>query len=79
MPYAFPPDLRAIVGEQMASGKYASEDELLRSALRALADEEQDLDAVRESLAEWRAGDEGVPLNEAFDAIRERHGLGEAR
>jgi putative addiction module CopG family antidote len=51
MPYPFPPDLQTLVGEQMASGKYASEDELLRSALRALAEEEQDLDAVRESLA----------------------------
>jgi Arc/MetJ-type ribon-helix-helix transcriptional regulator len=54
----------------MASGKYASEDELLRSALRVLAEEEQCLDAVRESLAEWRAGDPGVLLEDAFDAIR---------
>ena len=37
MPYAFPPELQALVGEQMASGKYASEDELLQSALHALA------------------------------------------
>jgi putative addiction module CopG family antidote len=78
MPYPFPPDLQTLVGEQMASGKYASEDELLRSALRALAEGEQDLDAVRESLAEWRAGDPGVFLEDAFDAIRGRHGLGQA-
>ena len=44
MPHPFPPDLQALVGEQMASGKYASDDDLLRSAVRALADE--DLDAV---------------------------------
>jgi Arc/MetJ-type ribon-helix-helix transcriptional regulator len=79
MTYPFPSDLRAIVGEQMASGKYASEDELLRCALLALAQEEQDLDAVRESLAEWRAGDPGVPLDEAFDSLRRKHGLGEAK
>jgi putative addiction module CopG family antidote len=81
MPYPFPPDLQTLAGEQMASGKYASEDELLRSALRALTEEEdeQDLDAVRESLAEWRAGDPGVLLEDAFDAIRGRHGLGDAR
>ena len=42
MPYPFPPDLQTLVGEQMASGKYASEDELLRSALNALAEGEQD-------------------------------------
>ena len=63
----------------MASGKYASEDEVLRSALNALAEGEQDLAAVREFLAEWRAGDPGVLLEDAFDAIRGRHGLGEAR
>jgi putative addiction module CopG family antidote len=79
MPYSFPPDLQALVGEQMASGKYASEDELLRSALRALVEEEQDLEAVRQSLAEWRAGDPGLPLQDALHAIRQRHGLGEAR
>ncbi len=79
MSYKFPPALQTLVGEQMASGKYASEDELLLSALRALAEEEQDLAAVRESLDEWRAGDPGVLLEDAFDAIRGRHGLGEAR
>ena len=68
MLHPFPPDLQTLVREQMASGKYASEDELLRSALRALAEEEQDLDAVRESLAELRAGDPGVPLEDAFGA-----------
>jgi putative addiction module CopG family antidote len=77
MRYPFPRDLQALVGERMASGTYASEDELLRSALRALADEEQDLDAVRESLAEWRAGDPGVLLEDAFHGIRGRHELGE--
>ena len=59
MPYPFPPDLQTLVGEQMVSGKYASYDDLLRSALRALAEEEEELDAVRESLAEWRARGRG--------------------
>jgi putative addiction module CopG family antidote len=79
MPYPFPPDLQTLVGDQMASGKYASEDELLRTALRALAEDEQDVDAVRQSLAEWRAGDSGVLLKDAFDAIRSRRGISEAR
>jgi Arc/MetJ-type ribon-helix-helix transcriptional regulator len=46
----------------MASGKYASEDELLRTALLALAEEERDLDAVRES---WPSG---VPAIRAFSS-----------
>ena len=63
----------------MASGKYATEDEMPRSALRTLAAEDQDLDAVRESLTEWRASDPGVVLEDAFDAFCGRHGRGEAR
>jgi putative addiction module CopG family antidote len=76
MTYAFPPDLRELVSEQMASGKYASEDELLRHALRALSEEEEDLAAVSVALADWQSGDKGVSLDEAFATIRARHNLG---
>jgi Arc/MetJ-type ribon-helix-helix transcriptional regulator len=56
----------------MSSGKYASEDELLRAALQALTEEEEDLAAVRESIGDWLAGDPGVPLESAFARIRRR-------
>ncbi|MGZ3471493.1 MAG: hypothetical protein ACXVA6_16120, partial [Isosphaeraceae bacterium] len=36
MPYSFPPDVNELVCAHMSSGKYASEDELLRAALQAL-------------------------------------------
>jgi putative addiction module CopG family antidote len=73
MQYPFPADLQQIVGQRMASGRYSSEDELLRDALRALAEEDDDIAAVTEALADWRAGDPGVPLDEAFAAIRDTH------
>ncbi len=79
MPYPFPPDLQELVLKQMASGRYTSEDELLRSALRALEEDEQDLEAVRESLADWHAGDPGVPLADAFASVRAKHRGGESR
>ena len=79
MPYPFPPDLQELVVKQMASGKYESEDELLRNALLALSEDEQDLDAVRESLDDLRDGDLGVPLDDVFAAIRAKHRLGEPR
>jgi len=66
------------VEEHIASGKYASEDDLLRSALRALADEEADITAVREAIDEWRGGDPGIPLDEAVEVIRARHHPGKA-
>ena len=72
MPYQFPPDIDRLVRERMASGAYSSEDTLLKDALRALAEQEEDLLVVREALADWEAGDPGVPLDEAFDTIRRR-------
>ena len=72
MPYSFPVDVQQLIQEQMASGKFASEDDLLREALSALCEEEADLAAIREALDELADGDEGLPLDEAFDTIRQQ-------
>ncbi|MCY2995339.1 MAG: type II toxin-antitoxin system ParD family antitoxin [Planctomycetota bacterium] len=79
MTYQFPSDVQQLVSERMASGKYTSEDEVLRDALQSLAEEEQDLEAVHEAVAEWRAGDAGLPLDEAFDSIRTNHDVAPGR
>jgi putative addiction module CopG family antidote len=71
--YAFPPDLRKLIELRLDSGRYSTEDEVLRDAMRALAEEDEDLVAVREAVAEWRAGDMGTPLAEAFDEVQRRH------
>lgn len=57
----------------MSAGGYRTEDDLLRDALRALSDEEDDLRAVQEAIAEMEAGDPGVPLADAFHAIRQKY------
>lgn len=54
----------------MATGRYASEDDLLREAFRALAEEESGLRVVQEAIDEWQAGDEGIDLRAAFDEVR---------
>jgi Arc/MetJ-type ribon-helix-helix transcriptional regulator len=72
MPYPFPPDVDQLVRTRMATGNYGSEDDLLRHALEALAEQEDDLVAVREALAELAAGDPGQPLDVAFREIRQR-------
>ena len=74
MLYSFPPDVQQLVRERMATGQYASEDDLLREALQALSAEEEDLRAIQEAVAELQAGDEGTPLDEAFASIRSRRG-----
>ena len=70
MTYQFPPDVDQLIRDQMATGRYLSEADLLRDALRALADDEQDLAAIREAIADFEAGEPGVPLDAAFDAVR---------
>jgi putative addiction module CopG family antidote len=55
----------------MATGHYTTEDDVLRDALRALRDKEDDLEAVRAAVAELQAGDPGTPLDEAFDIVRQ--------
>ena len=31
---------------------------------------DEDLTAIREAIAEWRAGDPGMPLDDAFEQVR---------
>lgn len=73
MAYQFPPDVQQHLTSWIASGKYGSEDDVLRAALRALAEEEDDFSAVSEALKEIEAGDPGIPLQQAFDDLRARH------
>lgn len=73
MSYAFPPDVAALVEARLASGRYASEDDILRDALQALADVEEDVAAIQEALDDLDAGDPGVSVEEAFRRIIARH------
>jgi Arc/MetJ-type ribon-helix-helix transcriptional regulator len=67
MTYQFPPDVQKLLLDHMATGAYASEDEVLRDALQVLGefvhspeeiDEEfrQTVEAVREGVADAEAG-----------------------
>ena len=65
-----PPDLDQQVKHYLSSGQYQTEEDVLRDALRALADEQ----AVRQGMEDLAAG-RGRPL-EAVDAdIRKKHNI----
>lgn len=66
----FSPEVEELIQRQMASGKYGSEDELMRQALSALAEENAELKVLEEALDAVEAGHPGVPLDEAFAALR---------
>jgi len=72
MSYPFPSDLLQMVQTHLSTGRYSSEDELLRDALQALAAREEDYVAIQQAIDEWKNGDDGVPLGEAFDRLRKR-------
>jgi Arc/MetJ-type ribon-helix-helix transcriptional regulator len=80
MAYQFPPDVEKLLRDHMASGGYASEDEVLRDALRTLGefvhsreevDEEcrQTVAAIQEGAADAKAG-RMRPLRAINDEIR---------
>jgi putative addiction module CopG family antidote len=73
MTVTVPDDIRDMVRDQLATGEYRDESDVLRAALKALADQSEDLQALRTAIADWRAGDAGVPLDEAFDELRQRN------
>lgn len=72
MTYQLPPDIQQSVRTLMAAGRYASEDDVLRDALRALTDERDDFEAVEEALSHLEQGDAGVVVGRLFRELRER-------
>jgi putative addiction module CopG family antidote len=76
MPTQLPPDVQQNVTAWVATGRYASEEDVLRDALRALAEEQYDLDAVCQAIEEVDAGDAGIPVRQVFEELRNRHGIG---
>ena len=71
MPYQLHADIERLVEDQIATGAYRSADEVLRAALEALQKSDSDLTKIQEAIDEWQAGDEGLPLNDAFQLIHE--------
>jgi Arc/MetJ-type ribon-helix-helix transcriptional regulator len=73
MTQQFSPTVEQLIRDKMASGRYGSEEELLVEALQALDDSDADLKAIEEGLASVDRGEEGTPLDEAFDRLRQKH------
>jgi len=71
MSASVPPDLQRAIDARLATGKYATPDDVLRDAIRALDHEDEEVAAIQEAIDDWQQGDEGLPLNEAFEEIRQ--------
>jgi predicted transcriptional regulator len=73
MAHQYSAAVEQLIRDKMASGRYASEEELLVEALQSLAQSDEELRAVEEGLASADRGEAGVPLEVAFDNLRQKH------
>jgi predicted transcriptional regulator len=74
MSYAFPPEIRYLVEQNMATGLYASEEDVLQAALHVLSDYNATVADIRQGMADYEEG-RGVPLSEAMADIRQQLGF----
>jgi Arc/MetJ-type ribon-helix-helix transcriptional regulator len=73
MSYAFPPGIRALIDQNMATGIYATEEDVLQAALHALSDYQATIGDIRQGLIDYDEG-RGEPLSQAMADIRQQLG-----
>ena len=73
------PELRKFIEDEVTAGNFASADEVVEAALARLmldpppdAGDAETLAAIDQAEAQVDAG-EGIPLDEAFSRLREKH------
>ena len=73
MSFAFPPDIRRLIDQNMATGLYSSEEDVLQAALHVLSDYHATIADVRSGLVDYENG-RGQVLSEAMGDIRKELG-----
>jgi predicted transcriptional regulator len=74
MTYPFPPELEQLVQEGLATGAYASENDLLLEAMRALRERDEAVAGIHEGLADLEQG-RVCPLGRVDAALREKYSI----
>jgi hypothetical protein len=74
MSYAFPPEIKQLIDQNMATGLYSSEEDLLQAALHVLSNYNATVADSRQGMADYEQG-RGVPLAEAMADIRRQLGV----
>jgi Arc/MetJ-type ribon-helix-helix transcriptional regulator len=68
------PETVNLIAEELARGKYKSEDEVVREGVKALIERREASEGIRRGLADMKAG--RMRSRKAFDkAFRKRNGL----
>jgi hypothetical protein len=71
MSYEFPPVIQNLIDQNLATGKYVSEEHLLETALHVLSDYHATIADIHQGLSDYEQG-RGEPLSEAMSDIRRR-------
>jgi putative addiction module CopG family antidote len=69
-----PPDLDQQIRHYVTTGQYQTEEDVLRDALRALADEQDVLDDIRQGFEDREAG-RGRPLEDVDADLRKKNNI----
>ena len=73
MTLQLPPDIELLVNTQLATGQYATANDVLRDAMHSLVERQAVADDLQASLADIEAG-RISPFEEVVADIRQRHG-----
>ena len=65
-----PADILAAIETKIASGDYPDHETVLREAMARLDEFDDDVAGLRASIAKWKAGDNGIPVDDALDKVR---------
>jgi Arc/MetJ-type ribon-helix-helix transcriptional regulator len=74
MSYTLPPDLEPLLAKHFSLGTYASEDDVLRDAFRALEERCDIAEDLRSGIADMEAG-RGTPLQEVDSRLRKKYNI----
>jgi Arc/MetJ-type ribon-helix-helix transcriptional regulator len=75
MPYQFSADIESLVQQQLATGHFATPDDVLRAALTNLQLEENEASAIQQSIDRLDGGGEGSAVADAFQQLRAKFDL----
>lgn len=75
MAHDYSATLSQLIRQQMATGRYGSEEQLLIEALESLEDSAEELRAIEDALTSLEQGDAGVSVEEAFGRLRKKHDI----
>ena len=78
MAYQFPSDVQQLIREGMALGNFATEDDMIRDALLAFIQRNEDLAAIQAGVADMDAG-RFRPIREVDAEIRSSLGFSNQR